>query len=102
MSYNHYIILPAVIRYDGRLSFGARILYGEIKALSNKHGFCFATNGWFADRYDVTDVTVSNWISNLKKYKYIDISYIPHRRIFVPKLNENKNKTKIPIQPNGI
>ena len=78
--------MPAVVRYDSRLPLGSRLLYGEIKALSNKHGFCFASNGWFAKRYDVTDVTISNWISKLKKCKYIQISYNPHRRIFIPKV----------------
>jgi len=86
----HYIIVPAVVRYDGRLPLGSRLLYGEIKALSNKHGFCFASNGWFAERYDVTDVTISNWISKLKKYKYIQISYNPHRRMFVPLMKNEK------------
>ena len=90
MKNNYYIIVPAIIRYDGRLPLGARLLYGEIKALSNKHGFCFASNGWFAKRYDVTDVTVSNWISKLKACKYIQISYNPHRRIFVPRLKSDK------------
>ena len=90
MKNTHYIIVPAVVRYDGRLPLGSRLLYGEIKALSNKHGFCFASNGWFAKRYDVTDVTVSNWISKLKKCKYIQISYNPHRRIFVPMLSKGK------------
>ena len=94
MKNTHYIIVPAVVRYDGRLPLGSRLLYGEIKALSNKHGFCFASNGWFAERYDVTDVTISNWISKLKKYKYITISYNPHRRIFVPKTNEKKDNTQ--------
>ena len=89
-----YIIVPADVRYDKRLPFGARLLYGEISGLSNMHGFCFASNGYFAKAYGVTDITISNWISALKKYKYITISYNPHRRIFVPKANEKKDNTQ--------
>ena len=71
------------------MCFGAPLgitYMNDVYDLSNKHGFCFASNGWFAKRYDVTDVTVSNWISKLKACKYIQISYNPHRRIFVPRL----------------
>ena len=83
-----YVIVPAQVRYDKRLPLGARLLYGEISGLTNTHGFCFATNGWFADKYGVTDITISNWISKLKKCDYVDISYNPHRRIFVRRLKD--------------
>tara|TARA_Y100001963_G_scaffold70530_1_gene98160 strand:+ start:1301 stop:1597 length:297 start_codon:yes stop_codon:yes gene_type:complete len=88
-----YIIVPAVVRYDKRLPLGARLLYGEISGLSNMHGFCFASNGYFAKAYGVTDITISNWISKLKQCEYINITYNPHRRIFVPKLDEKKDNT---------
>lgn len=81
-----YVIVPAKVRYDKRLPLGARLLYGEISGLAKLHGFCFASNGWFANKYGVTDVTVSNWISKLKECNYITVQYKPHRRIFAPRL----------------
>jgi len=95
---SHYIIVPAVVRYDNRLPLGSRLLYGEIKGLTNKHGFCFATNGWFAAKYDVTTVTISSWISKLKEFGYIKVEYEPYRRMFVPKLEENNGKEKNNIE----
>ena len=90
-----YIIVPARVRYDTRLPLGARLLYGEINGLTNKHGFCFASNGWFAKQYGVTTITISNWISKLREYKYIDVEYEPHRRIFIPRVqNEKKDNTQ--------
>ena len=80
---SHYIIIPADVRYDKRLPNGAKLLYGDICGLTNKFGYCFATNGYFAEMFSCTDITVSNWISKLKKCGYIDVSYNPHRRIFV-------------------
>ena len=46
---SHYIIIPAIVRYDNRLPNGAKLLFGDICALTNKFGYCFATNGYFAE-----------------------------------------------------
>ena len=80
---SHYIIIPAEVRYDKRLTNGAKLLYGDICGLTNKFGYCFATNGYFAEAFSCTDITISNWISKLKKCGYIEVSYNPHRRMFV-------------------
>lgn len=48
-------------------------MYSEITALSNKHGYCSASNTYFAKLYKVHKDTISNWINNLKKYGYIKV-----------------------------
>ena len=77
----NYIIVPGAVRYDRRLPVGARLLFGEIRGLAVYRGYCFASNGWFAGKYGVSKVTISNWISKLKACNYISITYNPHRRI---------------------
>ena len=47
---NYYAIIPSNVRYSD-LKPNAKLLYGEITALSNKHGFCFASNKYFANLY---------------------------------------------------
>lgn len=73
---NYYAILPAFIRYDNDLPANARLLYGELTALANKKGYCFASNNYFAPLYGVTPQAVSKWIQALEKKGYITIEYI--------------------------
>ena len=73
---NYYSVIPATVRYDKRLKFAEKLLYGEITALSNCYGYCFATNKYFADLYNVTPHTVSQWLSHLNKLSYIKIDLI--------------------------
>lgn len=73
---NYYAILPAFIRYDNDLPANARLLYGELTALTNKKGYCFASNNYFAPLYGVTPQAVSKWIQALEKKGYITIEYI--------------------------
>ena len=88
---NYYAIIPANVRYDNRLKPNEKLLYGEITSLANKHGYCYASNKYFANLYDVSKRTISNWISNLDKFGYIKLEYeykknskeIEKRKIFI-------------------
>ena len=77
---NYYSVIPATVRYDKRLKFAERLLYGEITALSNSNGFCYAKNRYFADLYEVTTGTVSKWISHLQELGYIKVEIIKNEK----------------------
>lgn len=69
---NYYAILPATVRYNKNLKPNEKILFSEISALTNKDGICYASNEYFASLYNVSRVSVSQWISNLEKERLID------------------------------
>jgi hypothetical protein len=69
----YYAIVPAGVRYDKNICPNAKLLYCEITALSNKEGFCWASNQYFTDLYEVNERTVQNWLSALKEAGYISI-----------------------------
>ena len=73
---NYYSILIPEIRYNKELSDKEKLLYSEITALSNKNGYCFASNKYFAELYDVTPIWISKCINHLKELGFIDIELI--------------------------
>ena len=72
----YYGILPANVRYDKNLKPMEKIMYSELTALSNKNGYCNATNSYFSELYEVTKNTVSLWIGDLEKAGYIKTKLI--------------------------
>lgn len=72
---SYYGFITAEVRYDADLTGDEKILYAEITALSNKHGYCYASNDYFAKLFSVTDVTVSRRLKKLKDKGYLKITY---------------------------
>jgi len=100
---NYFAIIPAPVRYCKDLKANEKLMYGELTALSNDKGFCFASNEYFSNLYDVSKTSISKWISNLEKNGFIKIKMIyepgtkqiKQRRIYIAPL---LNKTSIPIE----
>ena len=53
-----------------------KLLYGEITALSNREGYCTATNTYFSKLYGKHKDTIQEWISKLKRKGYIETQLI--------------------------
>ncbi len=67
----YYSITPAEVRYCKALEPNAKLLYGEITALCNKEGYCWASNSYFAELYEVDTRTVRRWLESLKENNFI-------------------------------
>ena len=95
---NYYAVLPANIRYADDLSCLQKLLYAEITALSNKDGFCYASNQYFADLYKKDPTWVSKSISDMQKKWYLKLDRENSswfvRKIFVWELKILKKSIK--------
>jgi len=93
-----FLIIPDVVIMSENISWGEKVIFGDIAGLSLKIGYCYASNKYFTERYKIS--TVSRWISNLEKQGFIkkkliykeNSKEIKERRIYInienPKLKE--------------
>lgn len=86
----YYAVIPSQVRYCKELKYPERLLYGEITSLLNKEGYCFASNRYFAELYEVIPGTISRWINHLQKLGFIKVILIKNenkqiiqRRIYI-------------------
>ena len=99
---SYFAVLPADIRYNKKLKDKAKLLYGEITALCNEKGYCWANNSYFAELYGVSKETISRLISNLcdqgcvKVEIIYDGKVIKERRIHIQR-NDLLTKSSIPL-----
>ena len=73
---SYYAVIPATVRYDSSVVPSAKLLYGEITALCNEKGYCWATNGYFSRLYSVSKRTISTWIKSLCDAGYISVEFV--------------------------
>ena len=75
MDKSYYAIIPASVRYDKNLSANSKLLYGEITALCNEKGYCWANNAYFSHLYQVSNRTITNWVNELKMAQHVVVNY---------------------------
>ncbi|MBV6372500.1 helix-turn-helix domain-containing protein [Enterococcus casseliflavus] len=68
---SYFAIIPADVRYDKKLTANAKLLYGEITALANEKGYCWAGDRYFAELYGVSKTTIQSWLKALTDNGYI-------------------------------
>lgn len=56
-------------------------MYGEITALSNQKGYCYASNTYFSKLYDCTPQAISKWIKQLENAGHVRIEYVGQQGI---------------------
>lgn len=88
----YFAIIIAPVRYCKEIEPGAKLLYGELTALSNLNGYCWASNKYFSDLYNVEERTIQRWLESLSKKKFIKVEverkgFQVSRKIFIAKEN---------------
>ena len=98
----YYAVLSADVRY-AKIANGAKLLYAEITALSNKKGYCWASNGYFAKLYGVDVRTIKRWLAHLSSCGFIFISGSTSKRSIAlgTKMSPTRDKN-VPHNTKGI
>lgn len=83
----YWAVIPADVRYDDKLPPNAKLLYGEISALCDMKGFCWAKNEYFAQLFGWAAPTVTRLLASLRDAGYLTVEMVPtstgsERRIF--------------------
>lgn len=69
-----WAVLPAAVRYDEELPPNAKLLYAEISSLTDRRGYCYASNEYFMRLYSLSERTIRRLISELARLGYISIA----------------------------
>jgi hypothetical protein len=65
--------IPREVWLSNELSLMEKVLFVEIHSLDNENG-CYASNGYFAEFFDVSDRQIRNVIGALKSKGFITVS----------------------------
>lgn len=78
---NYYSIIPADVRYNKNLSFSAKVIFGELVALSNIYGFCFCTNDYLARLFNLNARQIQRILYDLRVNGHIKVEFdVNHKR----------------------
>lgn len=91
---SYYTVIPSYIRYNKNLSYFEIVLYSEIVALSNKYGYSFASNTYFAKVFNKSTKTISRSINKMIKLNLLRVEIDKeggNRRNLYISLHENNN-----------
>ena len=65
------IIIPENVIYSKKIPANAKLLYGVIIELCNSKGYCWASNQYFAELFNVSTTSISLWITSLRENNFI-------------------------------
>lgn len=68
-----YSVIPARVRDDRNLRPNAKLLYGELSALAQAEGYCWASNAYLAELFDLSPKTVESLLRQLRDRRHIQI-----------------------------
>lgn len=70
---NYWAIIPAAVRYDTEVPPMARLLYAEISSLTDRRGYCYASNAYFMRLFGFAERTLQRHLRVLESLGYIRI-----------------------------
>lgn len=98
---SYYAIIPATVRYDENLAPAEKLFYGELTCLTNKLGFCYASNNYFSKLYNCGISTISRWVKHLEERNYITVDYERNGKQIIRRIIKMKELKGVP-QMEGV
>ena len=68
-----YSVIPARVRDDHSLRPNAKLLYGELSALAQAEGYCWAWNAHLAETLGISKRTVEDLLKQLRDRGHIQL-----------------------------
>lgn len=103
----YYAIIPATVLFNEKIKANEKLLYAIITVLSNKEGYCYASNSYLGRLLNSQPHTISKWVSHLKELGFVCIDIIKNdkgeiiqRRIYPNDTPYTINRT-YPYSTNG-
>lgn len=72
----YYAIIPATVLFNEKIKANEKLLYAIITVLSNKEGYCFASNAYLGKLLNAQPHTISKWVSHLKDLGFVCLDII--------------------------
>ena len=72
----YYAIIPATVLFNENIKANQKLLYAVITVLSNKEGYCYASNVYLGDLLNAQPHTISKWVSHLKELGFVCLDII--------------------------
>lgn len=94
-----FLIIPEVVASDPDLPPAAILFFGRLTQLTQKEGYCWASNSYLAEICNVDESTIKRWLSSLHEKKYITIDtqkkgFQTNRKIYTYLSDFQKSSTK--------
>jgi len=87
-----WCLIPPSVFSDSKLADSEKLLFGKLLGLTNKTGFCWASNSYLADMFVVSERSIQRRIGALEKRGYVTIEQNGRRYI---RVNIRGDKTDI-------
>lgn len=68
---SYYIVVPSIVRHSKEVSEGAKLLFGDIAGLSNKIGYCFASNRTLSKIAGKNERQITRYLTQLENAGFI-------------------------------
>ena len=76
-----WCLIPPNVLCDNALSDSEKMLYGKLLGLTNKTGYCWATNRYLGAMFDTSERSIQRRIGKLIGKGYVTTEYDGTRRL---------------------